>query len=51
MTVPEFVARTQRRIIDGRLGPVTVDLGEAGKWEISAEKVERIDASMEARDG
>ena len=47
MTVPEFVARTQRRIIDGRLGPVTVDLGEAGKWKISAEKVERIDAQKE----
>ena len=48
MTVPEFVARTQRRIIDGRLGPVTVDLGEAGKWKISAEKVERIDTLKES---
>ena len=47
MTVPEFVARAQRRIIDGRLGPVTVDLGEAGKWEISAKKVERIDTDKE----
>ncbi len=47
MTVPEFVARTQRRIRDGRLGPVTVDLGDGGKWEISAEKVERIDTDKE----
>ncbi len=47
MTVPEFVARTQRRIRDGRLGPVTIDLGEAGKWQISAEKVERTDTDKE----
>ena len=43
MDVPEFVGRTQRRISEGRLGSVTVDLGAAGKWEISAEKVERVD--------
>ena len=49
MTVPEFVERTQRRIIDGRLGPVTVELGEAGTWKSSAETVERIEAGKERR--
>ena len=47
MTVLEFVEVTQRRISEGRLGPVTVDFGDAGKWKISADKVERVDTLKE----
>ena len=46
MKVSEFIKRTQRRVKDGSLGPVMLDLGKLGRWKISADKIERLDAEI-----